>query len=163
MLAEERCQCAIERGYTYDPITGNVRGSNGEIIRRKITTKKIKKKTYLYIRLKHKGKTYKILQHRFAWYFMYGYLPDCIDHKNGEGMDNRLENIRSVSQSQNSINRMGVKGYKYSQKKKRYVSSITVEGVTKHLGYYSNEEDAVEAYMRARDEALSEIPQQMLP
>jgi hypothetical protein len=88
---------------------------------------------------------------------MYGYLPDCIDHKNGDGVDNRSENIRSVSQSQNSLNRMDVKGYKYRKDRNMYVASIKVDGISKHLGYYQNESDAKDAYTRARNQILSGI------
>jgi len=43
--------------------------------------------------------------HRFAFYAMEGYLPDCIDHINGVRHDNRWLNIRGCTNAENGRNR----------------------------------------------------------
>jgi len=42
--------------------------------------------------------------HRLIWLFAHGVWPDHIDHFNGDGWDNRLENLRSCSRSENQRN-----------------------------------------------------------
>lgn len=42
--------------------------------------------------------------HRVAWAIEYGEWPEVIDHINGDPSDNRIENLRSVSQSENLCN-----------------------------------------------------------
>lgn len=49
------------------------------------------------------GKT--LLAHRVAFAIHYGEWPDHIDHINHDRTDNRLENIRSVTQAENNRNR----------------------------------------------------------
>jgi hypothetical protein len=43
--------------------------------------------------------------HRIIWKLLYGVDPDFIDHINGKRSDNRAENLRSVTASENSRNK----------------------------------------------------------
>ena len=49
-----------------------------------------------YVRLcfSYEGRTRSISAHRLAYYMSYGKLPKVIDHANGDGSDNRIENLR---------------------------------------------------------------------
>ncbi len=42
--------------------------------------------------------------HRVIWKLIYGTDPQAIDHINGDGSDNRISNLRSVSHEQNMRN-----------------------------------------------------------
>ena len=56
-----------------------------------------------YIHIQIDGRKWKA--HRLAWLYVYGEHPlDVIDHINGRHDDNRLCNLRSVSQSVNNAN-----------------------------------------------------------
>jgi hypothetical protein len=55
-----------------------------------------------YIRIKVNGKTKKT--HQVIYQMFYGYIPSVIDHINGIKTDNRIENLREVTRSQNSMN-----------------------------------------------------------
>lgn len=59
-----------------------------------------------YIRIRVKGKSY--LAHRLAWLYVTGEFPKKqIDHLNRVRDDNRIENLRDVSQSVNKQNNSG--------------------------------------------------------
>lgn len=76
-----------------------------------------------------------------------------IDHINGNGLDNRRCNLRVVTPRQNSQNRQHTKSSKYPGvsfrhgRGKKWVTSIWVHGIRKHLGYFDTEEAAARTYM----------------
>jgi hypothetical protein len=47
----------------------------------------------------------KYLVHRLIWVYHYGEMPTQIDHINGKRSDNRVENLRECSYSQNNGNK----------------------------------------------------------
>jgi hypothetical protein len=80
-----------------------------------------------------------------------------VDHKNGDGRDNREVNLRLADYSQNSQNRGKVrrrcrsryKGVGYSERLRKWRAQICFRGRKKHLGYYADEAEAARAYDRA--------------
>lgn len=46
----------------------------------------------------------KVRAHRVIWKLKYGHDPEDIDHINGDRTDNRIDNLRSVSRSENMRN-----------------------------------------------------------
>lgn len=96
------------------------------------------------------------MAHRLAWFYIHGEWPETIDHKNGITVDNRLENLRAVTKSQNAMNRgvqinniLCVKGVSKSGSK--FVARIGVNGVTHYLGTFATVEEASEAYVKAAE------------
>ncbi len=102
------------------------------------------------------GKLYKV--HRVIYSMFKGVIADglVIDHKNQERDDNRIENLRAVSHSENSKNigllsnntsgTIGVSWYKNTQK---YLASICVNGKRMNLGYYTDKNEAIKARKEA--------------
>lgn len=98
------------------------------------------------------------LAHRLAWLHFYGSWPkNNIDHINGNGLDNRIENLRDATYQENGQNirraktsnkSCGVLGVSPHQGK--WAARITVEGKTKRLGCYDTIEEAYEAYLQAK-------------
>lgn len=61
---------------------------------------------YTRIHINTNGINTSIKLHRVAWFLYYGKWPEkCIDHINGDRSDNRIENLRDVSHSENSLNK----------------------------------------------------------
>lgn len=79
---------------------------------------------------------------------------ELIDHKNGDRLDNRKENLRIASFRENAANcrlhahnTTGYKGvYRFSRGNKRWRASITFNDKQLSLGYYDNPIDAAKAY-----------------
>ena len=85
------------------------------------------------------------LVHRLVWLLHHGKMPKFIDHINGDKQDNRIENLREVTLSQNSFNRAlatnntsGIKGVHWSRAAKKWQATIMVDGVYEYLGVYSD-------------------------
>jgi hypothetical protein len=80
-----------------------------------------------------------------------------VDHKNGNGLDNRKTNLRITTQAQNQYTRKKYKGKTTSQYKgvhrksgrKTYCAKIGYKGKSIFLGYFENELDAAKAYDEA--------------
>lgn len=78
---------------------------------------------------------------------------EIIDHINGNGLDNRRENLRICTQKQNTYNQVSIKnmsskykGVYYRKDAKKYQSKIIPNRKTIHLGYFKTEEEAALAY-----------------
>lgn len=79
-----------------------------------------------------------------------------VDHKNGNGLDNRRKNLRLCTQSQNQMNRgktvkntSGYKGVSWVKKDRRWKAQIKVHGKKLYLGQFKTKEEAAEAYKQA--------------
>jgi len=121
---------------------------------------------YRYIRVNGKM----MLAHRMAWLMAYGEDPGekLIDHINGNRLDNRIENLRLATFSQNganakrhSRNTSGLKGASKVLKRGkwtgRWQSSITVRNKQFNLGYFDTKEEAHVAYLAAAKEHHGEF------
>ena len=95
----------------------------------------------------HKRK--KVLLHRVVM----GDPLECLDHINRDRLDNRKENLREATPSQNTANskirpsRSGFKGVRKVGKK--YEAKINFKGKTTRLGMHPTAEDAARAYNEA--------------
>lgn len=75
------------------------------------------------------------------------------DHINGNKLDNRRENLRECSNSENMRNRpapsnntSGYKGVFFCKQKGKYVAKIKLNYKENHLGTFSSKEEAAVAY-----------------
>lgn len=92
------------------------------------------------------------MAHRIAWLLHYGSWPTMqIDHRNGNGCDNRIKNLREATGTQNSRNtrkrnpRSGHTGVRWHKQGKCWNARITIEGKEIGLGLFKNKKDAVSA------------------
>lgn len=89
--------------------------------------------------------------HRVIWLLAYCKWPaDSIDHINGDKSDNRLVNIRAVTQSENcknhkksTRNTSGVTGVGWCKREKKWEVKIFTNWKNQFLGYYDDFDAAV--------------------
>jgi hypothetical protein len=125
------------------------------------TIHKGKRSSTAYLRIKIEGRSY--LAHRLAVLYMTGEWPkNQPDHRNTDGLDNRWENLRDSTQSQNQANRparkdnrCGIKGVSFFNG--YYHAEIQCDGKRIGLGYFKEAEPAALAYERAAKELFGEF------
>lgn len=166
-------QKAIEK-YNYCPDTGNLfyknilrifEGSKYPIpkyMQAKSIAGMLNKYGYLLVQVGSR----QYLAHRIIWLMVYGKLPKCqIDHINGIKHDNRLENLRDVTGSENKHNvanannnsKTGALGVSFFINK--YKAQIQVNGKYIYLGLFDTIEKARLAYWSKKEELLPNICQ----
>lgn len=107
-------------------------------------------KSYRRVGLKGYGL---ILAHRIIWCGMTGHFPtnkEEIDHKDGNGINNKWSNLRLVGSNEQHKNRRrhsnnstGVTGVYFHKATGKYCAQINVNGYCHNLGYHDNIEDAI--------------------
>lgn len=107
-----------------------------------------------YKTVRFSGKTYKV--HRLVFLWHHGFLPEEVDHVNMNRSDNRVENLRSASTSQNqanrrarSVNASGLKGVTWKPRHQKWEARIGVNGRLIYIGLFDSPEKAHAAYVEA--------------
>jgi hypothetical protein len=116
-----------------------------------------------YVRIRILGRQFRA--HHLAWLVHYGEEPGTfIDHKNRLRADNRIENLRPATLSQNGANSglsprntSGVKGVSWNKAAQVWTASIVIDGKKKHLGSFLSRERAADAYRLAALRAFGEF------
>lgn len=121
-----------------------------------------------YILVKIQGSPY--LAHRIVYYMIKGKQPSILDHINGDRSDNRIENLRPATQSQNLANAKkykksssSYKGVAWHNRDKKWCANIKIEDKLKHLGYFTDEIEAAKAYDKAALELFGEFARPNFP
>jgi len=106
-----------------------------------------------YLMMTIDGKLHSLSRMIYLWH--QGYLPQCVDHINRIRTDNRIENLRSATRTQNrnnsgpnKNNRSGFKGVS-PLRSGRWVAVIRREGKQMHLGTFNSPKEAAQAYDKA--------------
>ena len=145
----------IRKNLSYDPATG--------VLTRIKTGEMLDARKNGYIRFSFMNQ--RLLGHRIAWALHYGELPPPemeIDHINGIKDDNRISNLRLVTQSTNLKNktqyRNNTHGYpgilfeSHSRRVRQWRAQIQVDGKMMKLGSYMCKTAAIFARKRAEIE-----------
>jgi len=151
-------QARLKELLHYDPETGEftrlVATSNvvkvGDIIGKGA-------KTNWYKRVGIDGRDYYL--HRLAFLYMVGDWPRFdVDHISGNRTDNRWCNLRDVPTQTNlqnvrrasSRSKSGVLGVVHLPHRKRWVSSVQIDGRQQFLGSFKTAQEAETAYLEAK-------------
>lgn len=99
--------------------------------------------------------------HRLVWLYVYGKWPTLdVDHIDGNGLNNSLNNLRECTMSQNlgnsrrhKDNHSGVKGVSWNKDKKKW--KVRIKGF--HLGYFDSLDDAAAVYEMAAKKVFGDF------
>lgn len=105
-----------------------------------------------YIEIKIDGKSYGA--HRLVYLYHYGKFPEGdIDHKDRIRTNNKINNLRSASRSQNKINspanpnnKSGYKGVSWDKSMNCWIGQLMVNRKRVKIGYFDTKEEAARAY-----------------
>jgi len=93
-----------------------------------------------------------------------------VDHKDGDGLNNRRYNIRLATDAQNCFNRAtdrgtasGFKGVTFHKKTKKWAARINKQGIGYNLGLFQATEDAARAYDAKARELFGEFARPNFP
>jgi hypothetical protein len=98
-------------------------------------------------------RTYQV--HRLIFLYHHGYLPKKVDHKDRNPSNNKIDNLRPITSSHNSVNstkiraKHGYKGVKIARGG-NFEARIIKDGRYHHLGTFKTPEEAHEVYKTAR-------------
>lgn len=112
-----------------------------------------------YKQIKYKKRH--VLLHRAIFYFHHKFLPKYVDHINGSRTDNRIENLRECTQSQNvscsGARKKKMKCVFYEKRRNLFCARTTINKKNKHIGYFKTEKEAAIAYNNYAKEMLGEF------
>lgn len=102
--------------------------------------------------------------HQLIWMYHYGSIPRQIDHEDTNPSNNRIENLRAATQSENqqntklrSNNTSGFKGVGFHKVTAKYAAYIRLNGKSSHIGLFSCPKEAALAYNKAAKELFGEF------
>lgn len=103
--------------------------------------------------------------HHLAWFYVTGQWPRVrLDHRDGNALNNRWENLRYATQAQNmqnsrrrSDNQTGFKGVSFNRARGRFQAHISINRKSRYLGLFDTAEEAHAAYCAAAKEHFGEF------
>ena len=115
-----------------------------------------------YLHVSIDSKLYK--NHRIIWLMHNGSSPKFVDHIDGDPLNNKIENLRGATQSQNMMNlktprtnTSGIKGVSWYKPRRKWRVSVTVNGKQKSFGCFDDIELAELVAIEARNKYHGEF------
>jgi hypothetical protein len=114
-----------------------------------------------YIQVKIFNKRY--YAHRLVFFMFNDYFPQEVDHKDGNKSNNKIENLRPATKSQNQHNAKininntsGVKGVSWDKRNKKWKAQIAVNKKNYQLGRFDTLEMATQVINEFRKQYHNE-------
>ena len=111
-------------------------------------------KRYIYIRINYKQYALHrlvYLYHNPNWNIYDSSKNNIIDHIDKNRLNNKIENLRVITQQENCFN-TNAKGYCFNKQTNKYHAKICINGASIYLGYYDTEEEAHNVYLNAKEQ-----------
>ena len=97
--------------------------------------------------------------HRLIFLMHHGYLPIEVDHKDNNKLNNRIENLRAATSSQNSFNKpkratntSGVKGVNWDKGSNQWIARCEVGKKRYFLGRFNDIKEAEKVIVQFRNQ-----------
>jgi len=128
-----------------------------------ILVNNINSRGYITIVLTNKGKHKTNMLHHLVWDH-FGDQPRNgrilqVDHKDEDKLNTRIDNLQLLTQRENIAKYFKTRettsrftGVYWDKENKKCSANIQINGISKHLGYFTNEVDAANEYQRALKE-----------
>lgn len=95
--------------------------------------------------------------HRAIFMMHHGFMPEIVDHIDGNKSNNRIENLRAANKAQNAWNSKlhkhntsGIRGVSWNKQTNKWRAAIMANGKILHLGRFNDIKDAENAVKLAR-------------
>ncbi len=105
----------------------------------------------------------KYLAHRLIFMWHHGYIPEYIDHIDRNPLNNKIENLREATNSQNQANishnkrnTSGFLGVSWESRKNKWRAQLRVKGKSVHIGLFDKPEEAYLAYCKVKYQHFGE-------
>jgi hypothetical protein len=112
------------------------------------------KNGYKKVVIKHKH----YFVHRLIFLINHGYMPDLIDHIDGNPLNNKIENLRKATRAENALNSKlqskntsGCKNVTWNKDRKKWIVYVKVNKKATYFGQYDCLELADLVAQEARD------------
>ena len=98
-----------------------------------------------YREIVYKQKWYR--EHKLAFLYEHGYFPKLIDHINNNKADNRIENLREATQSQNQfnskrVNKHNTRNVRYRKDRNKWIVTFYTNDIPKQYGSFNDFNEA---------------------
>lgn len=116
---------------------------------------------YAYWRIGIGNRIYTL--HKIIYFWHTGEFPKLIDHKNGNKLDNRIENLRPATKQENEINsnksfgNSGFRGVSKIESTGRFRAYIVKDNKQIHIGVFPTPQEAFEAFKKKREQLFPGI------
>lgn len=135
-----------------------IKHSRNILIGKKVGSKT--KRGYFQLRIDKKF----YLIHRVIFLMHYGHLPEYLDHIDGNPSNNKIENLRAATLTQNQYNKKlnknnssGIKGVSWKITLKKWEVRIQIKKIPKIIGYFDDLELAGLVVQEARNKYHGEF------
>lgn len=131
---------------------------NGVLFRKNSSWSSVGKRPYARVRVNYKP--YGV--HVVIFALHHGYIPETVDHINGNPLDNRIENLRAATQQQNLWNQKrnsitGIKNVSWHKHSNKWQVRIRILGKRLCLGLFDDIELAELVAVEARNKYHGEF------
>ena len=123
---------------------------------------KLDKDGYYYSTIKLMKRAYTAYKHVYVFFNAHGYIPERVDHKDGNILNNDLDNLRAVTASENNWNRKlnsnsttGIKGV--TVRNGKFVGQVQANGRKYSAGSYNSLAEAETAVTNLRNKLHGEF------
>lgn len=102
--------------------------------------------------------------HRLIFLLHHGYLPEEVDHIDGDKRNNRVENLRAATRSQNQYNiqvgrknTSGIKGVYWHKQRQKWHARVKFRGKPVSAGLFADKQSAKAAVEQLREQLHKEF------